>query len=110
MEYRHNKVEGEGTPAEGDQLTDNVGRIPNGLGSDVGLSKDWRSVVPRGAHDAYKLPGITSSNPCPEDICEGQTGDINTAVPGQHNGSGPHKQFGGTVSKELLILTRNLWM
>ena len=86
-------MEWQGSPEERDRPGNNVGRLPNRMGSVSGPSKDGRSVVPGGMHDAHKLPGTASSNSSPEDVCKGKTRDISTAVPGQHYSSGLYKQL-----------------
>ena len=84
--------------------------IPTRLGSSVQWHQDRRSLESIGETNAHKLPGIIGSNLSSEILCEGSNRDCSTATAGQSNSCSIYQQHGGTVSPQLIDLTKALWM
>ena len=87
-----------------------VGRLEPGLGIVLPGHQYGGPVVSPGEGVAHQLLGITSSDPHPENLRERKEECIGIAEDRQYDCSCVHQQPGGTVSKELVSLTRDLWM
>ena len=59
---------------------------------------------------AHKLPRIASGDSSTEDLREEQERNVGSIEDRQHDRSCLYQQQGGTVSKELVSLTLDLWM
>ena len=67
-------------------------------------------MVTLGGRIPHQLPRAVGSNSSCVVICEGQMQDIHSVENRQHHSSGLHKSSGGTVSEELVNLTKDLWL
>jgi len=84
--------------------------FPPGMGGSVQWHQDGRSLEPTRAGYAHQLPETSGSNPGSEDLLEGSGSNICTPTTGQPGSCGLHQQPGGTVSPQLTVLAKDLWM
>ena len=87
-----------------------IGCLNPGLGSVPSRHQYWGALVPPGEGMAHKLPRIASDNSSTEDLREEKEGNVGSIEDRQHDHSCLYQQPEGTVSKELVSLTRDLWM
>ena len=73
-------------------------------------SEDWRSMVSDGKDDAHKLFGVDGSNLSSSNICKESQWIINTTAFRQYHSSSIYQHLGGTMSKQLVSLSKDLWM
>ena len=88
------QMEWEVSPPEGARPDQRIGRVEPGMGSVLPGDQHRRSLVVSGEDVAHKLPGVTSSHPSPENLCEEQGSSVGTTENRQHNGGGLHQQPG----------------
>ncbi len=102
-------VEREEHAAEGSGLSDRIRCVTDRVGSSLQPPTDWRAMVKGGAEPAHKLPELLAATLALKSFTKGQTGlsvllkmDNTTAVAYVNN-------QGGTVSRELVRLSKELW-
>ena len=108
--YRDVQMEWQDSSQEGDRHDHRSRCIPARLGSLLRGANHRGSMVTLGGRTPHQLPRAVGSNSSCAVICEGQMQDIHSVENRQHHSSGLHKSSGGTVSKELVNLTKELWM
>jgi len=108
--HRDVQMERENTPQERDRHDHRLQCITAGMGSPLQNANHKGSMVTEGGSPPHQILRIAGSNISSTVICKKQIKAKHSAENRQHHSSCLYQSSGGTVSRELVSLTKDLWM